>query len=312
MGATNDNLTLRSNVELTDAGVVQTFDMLGEISQRFVAASSAQFDAALHKRLIELGWTPPPPNRALREAQHAPEGGEWIDGAPTGFRASEWFIARLKDGTRAVLRALPEEYTYDFKSADETYYKQDWVVKWMPFPDSAFLPPEAATPQQAPHSATTESVEIGSKSVAPPTDGDMARALDWVRALAAPCSAEEREALSAIEEAIAAYDPERVGAVTVKREAVVKIHRDGYWTHEPGHDPFDRFGPNANRASIDCYTSPATGQQAVTDEMVERGAAAIWNICNQKVVGFFACSEYSRAAITAAIQSAKAGEAGSA
>ena len=46
-------------------------------------------------------------------------------------------------------------------------------------------------------------------------DARMARALEWVRALAKPCSAEEREMLSAIEEALAAYDP-ACGARTVR------------------------------------------------------------------------------------------------
>lgn len=46
-------------------------------------------------------------------------------------------------------------------------------------------------------------------------DVRMARALEWVRALAKPCSAEEREMLNSIEEAIAAYDPS-CGARTVR------------------------------------------------------------------------------------------------
>ena len=46
-------------------------------------------------------------------------------------------------------------------------------------------------------------------------DARMARALEWVRALTKPCSAEEREMLNSIEEAIAAYDP-NCGARTVR------------------------------------------------------------------------------------------------
>lgn len=42
-------------------------------------------------------------------------------------------------------------------------------------------------------------------------------------------------------------------------EAVATIHRDGYWTHEPGRDPFDRLGPNANSSGLKVYTAtPAT------------------------------------------------------
>lgn len=39
-------------------------------------------------------------------------------------------------------------------------------------------------------------------------------------------------------------------------EAVATIHRDGYWTHEPGRDPFDRFGPNANSSVLKVYAAP--------------------------------------------------------
>lgn len=46
-------------------------------------------------------------------------------------------------------------------------------------------------------------------------DTRMARALEWVRALAKPCSAEEREMLNSIEEAIAAYNP-NCGGRTVR------------------------------------------------------------------------------------------------
>lgn len=63
----------------------------------------------------------------------------WIQGYPDKVYASEWFIAKLKDGTRAVLKALPEEYSHDFKTADETYYTKDWVTKWMQFPDSNYI-----------------------------------------------------------------------------------------------------------------------------------------------------------------------------
>lgn len=50
-------------------------------------------------------------------------------------------------------------------------------------------------------------------------DARMARALEWVRALTKPCSAEEREMLANVEEAIAAYDPAG-GARTVRAQGV--------------------------------------------------------------------------------------------
>lgn len=67
----------------------------------------------------------------------------WIVGRPDEPHASEWFIAKLKDGCRTVLRALPKNYSYDFKTADETYYTADWVVAWMQFPDSEFVPAQS-------------------------------------------------------------------------------------------------------------------------------------------------------------------------
>lgn len=65
----------------------------------------------------------------------------WTPGEPDKVYRSEWFIAKLKDGTRAVLRALPEEYSHDYKTADDTYYKKDWIVAWAQFPDSDYKTP---------------------------------------------------------------------------------------------------------------------------------------------------------------------------
>lgn len=75
----------------------------------------------------------------------------WNDGAPDKTYGSEWFIAKLTDGGRkVVLRALHEDYTYDYTTADETYVMAFRVAKWMQFPDSDFIPyvaPSNPTPQ---------------------------------------------------------------------------------------------------------------------------------------------------------------------
>lgn len=69
----------------------------------------------------------------------------WIDGAPSHPWDKEWFIAQTTLGDKVVLTALPEEYTYDYKTADETYIKADKIKRWMPFPDSQYVaPPNAA------------------------------------------------------------------------------------------------------------------------------------------------------------------------
>jgi hypothetical protein len=66
---------------------------------------------------------------------------EWHPGPPPSPWRDEWFIAETTDGDRVVLRALPEEYTYDFTTADATYLKAYKVKRWMRFPDSEFTEP---------------------------------------------------------------------------------------------------------------------------------------------------------------------------
>lgn len=86
---------------------------------------------------------------ALREAlseQAEQEPVAWIEGYPKDFYAEEWFIARTIYGDRVVLKALPENYSYDFTTADGTYMKKENVKRWMQFPDSEFLPPTVAAP----------------------------------------------------------------------------------------------------------------------------------------------------------------------
>lgn len=74
-----------------------------------------------------------------------PEPVAWHDGAPPKPWADEWFIAETIYHERVVLRSLPDEYTYDFKTADETYIKADKIKRWMQFPDSEFTVPGATT-----------------------------------------------------------------------------------------------------------------------------------------------------------------------
>ena len=51
--------TIASSVRLTETGVEQQIDFMGEITRRFVEVSQQQMEAGLRKKLIELGWTPP-------------------------------------------------------------------------------------------------------------------------------------------------------------------------------------------------------------------------------------------------------------
>lgn len=69
---------------------------------------------------------------------------QWRSGYPPKPWSEEWFIAETTYGDRVVLKALPDEWTYDFKTADETYIKRDKIQRWMQFPDSQFIAPAAA------------------------------------------------------------------------------------------------------------------------------------------------------------------------
>ena len=66
----------------------------------------------------------------------------WIPGEPPKPYRSEWFIAETIHGDRVVLTALPEEYTYDYKTADDTYLMARNIKRWMQFPDSEYVPIE--------------------------------------------------------------------------------------------------------------------------------------------------------------------------
>lgn len=68
---------------------------------------------------------------------------EWREGPPPKPWSEEWFIALTTYGDRVVLRSLPEEYTYDFTTADGTYMRADKIAKWMQFPDSQYIAPDA-------------------------------------------------------------------------------------------------------------------------------------------------------------------------
>ncbi len=71
----------------------------------------------------------------------------WHEGSPPFPQDQEWFIAETIYGDRVVLRSLDEgrehKGNYAFKTADQTYMKQEIVKRWMQFPDCGYLPPAA-------------------------------------------------------------------------------------------------------------------------------------------------------------------------
>ena len=54
-----DKMTIGCITQLTDSGVKQTTDVLGEITERFANVQEDAFDKAIQQKLIEMGWTPP-------------------------------------------------------------------------------------------------------------------------------------------------------------------------------------------------------------------------------------------------------------
>ncbi|MDW9814977.1 hypothetical protein GOB25_07825 [Sinorhizobium meliloti] len=82
--------------------------------------------------------------RVAVERKAEPVAWQWRNGAPPKPWSDEWFIAETTYGDRVVLRSLPEDWTYDFKTADDTYIKADKIKRWMQFPDSHYIPPPAA------------------------------------------------------------------------------------------------------------------------------------------------------------------------
>ena len=75
---------------------------------------------------------------ALSAPVAQPVAWQWLDGAPPKPWSGEWFLAETIYGDRVVLRELPNEFTYDFKTADETYIMRERIKRWAQFPDSLF------------------------------------------------------------------------------------------------------------------------------------------------------------------------------
>ena len=78
--------------------------------------------------------------KACLESQAQQPVYQWVKGYPTNSQYEEWFIAKTIHKDRIVLRRLPEDYSYDFTTADGTYCKKEIIKEWMQFPDSAYLP----------------------------------------------------------------------------------------------------------------------------------------------------------------------------
>lgn len=91
--------------------------------------------------------------RATIAAVHAPApasvvlpetaAGVWHEGSPPNPWDSEWFLAKMAQGAFVVLRPLPEEYTYDFTTADGTYVMRKSIERWAQLSGSEYKAPSS-------------------------------------------------------------------------------------------------------------------------------------------------------------------------
>ncbi|MBX4738273.1 hypothetical protein [Klebsiella sp. CVUAS 10975.2] len=113
------------NIETVNE-LIASLESAGELSireQKFLKLAKAHVQLAAE-------------NVALRNSSsHVLQSGE----PPKTYR-EEWFIARVKGRGFAVLRSLPEEYSYDYTTLDATYFRKDLILEWMQLPNSEFLP----------------------------------------------------------------------------------------------------------------------------------------------------------------------------
>lgn len=75
----HNKMTIGSIVQLTESGVEQRIDFMGEITRRFAEVSQQQMEAGLRKKLIELGWTPPGAMDAVLKAARDVVRWDWSD-----------------------------------------------------------------------------------------------------------------------------------------------------------------------------------------------------------------------------------------
>lgn len=116
-----------------------------------VALQAIEENAALQKRIGEAELNIESADRIIAAAQARVKELEaqletsaqpvWYSGSPPFPQDQEWFIALTKYGDKVILRALPEDYAYDYTTADHTYMKRENVIRWRQFPDCEYLPP---------------------------------------------------------------------------------------------------------------------------------------------------------------------------
>lgn len=128
-------------------GVVETYQQTSKVPDNWVVrcdVCGAQCGPSASSTAARYNWNTRPALLASLSATAAGDAKDgyfvWHQGSPRSFWGEEWFIAKLDDGDHVVLRALPEEWTYDFTTADHTYYKAARIKQWMQFDTSQYKP----------------------------------------------------------------------------------------------------------------------------------------------------------------------------
>ena len=65
-GPVNNNF-LKFSHTISDDGVFEHTDIMGELTTRFINVRAAATEKAVRDKLIELGWTPPAENNDNKE-----------------------------------------------------------------------------------------------------------------------------------------------------------------------------------------------------------------------------------------------------
>lgn len=107
--------------------------------------------------------------------QPVPAAGPWIDGSPPSPWGSESFLAYTQHGDKVVLSPLPEEYSYDFQTADGTYMMRANIKKWAQLSTSQFIDYDGKAEQPL---LASEPVVLSAAAVV--REGDDGQYLDWL------------------------------------------------------------------------------------------------------------------------------------
>ena len=116
-------------------------ELEAQVKQLSEHLKSSQDDATCYKQDFQLSVKRTEQLAAENAALKTSSAYVMQDGEPpTNFYREEWFIAKVKGHGFAVVKSLPEEYSYDYTTLDATYFRKDLITQWMQLPSTEFLP----------------------------------------------------------------------------------------------------------------------------------------------------------------------------